>query len=72
MLCNPAISVRNANVHSFQVATVISETSALPPISQNGRSEVRCRLSTITWFTTPVSRCNMKFQVRIPAYAGSA
>ena len=24
------------------------------------------------WFTAPVSRCSMKFQVRMPAYAGSA
>ena len=67
MLCSPAMIVRKANGHSFQTATTTSDVKALAPSSQNGRSDMRWRLSTSRWFTSPVSRWSMKFQVRIPA-----
>ena len=72
MDCRPAISIRKAKGHIFQMATRHSEKKARLPMSQKGRSLNRCSWSTRKWFTAPVSRCSMKFQVMMPAYIGSA
>lgn len=66
------MNMRNANGHMRQIATTTTEMKALSPISQNGAPSSRPSWSTSTWFTAPVSRWSMKFQVITAAYRGSA
>ena len=71
MLCRPAVRIRNANGQVRQICTTTSDQKLSCPISQNGRPCTRCRDSS-SWFTMPVSRWSMKFQVMTEAKTGSA
>ena len=65
MLCMPAVTTRKANGQVRQTAVITRAAKLLPPISQNGRCEVRCRSRTMIWFTAPWSRWNMNSQVMV-------
>ena len=71
MLCSPAVRIRKANGQVRQICTITSDQKLSWPISQNGRACTRCRSSS-SWFTMPVSRWSMKFQVITEAKTGSA